>query len=82
MEISIHYLDQHPLHFWMKDWIISDHIYDEWKTTLVLTPTPLPGMEISIHFIYFYFDGFPNRPQLSGMWAKDTGQLDQQKESN
>ena len=33
--------------FFTKDWIISNHFYDEWKMTLVLPPP----LEISIHFI-------------------------------
>ena len=39
-------------HFWMKDWIISDYFYDEWKLTLVFTLPPAPSvMEISINFL-------------------------------
>ena len=38
MEIMT-YLGKFSLHFWTKDWIISDHFYGEWKTTIVLTPT-------------------------------------------
>ena len=46
------------------------HFYDEGKMTLVLVMTSLSGREISIHLIFFYFDGFPYmreklRPALS-----------------
>ena len=45
---------KYSLHFWMKDWIISDHFYDKWKMTL----------EWKFPFIlyFLYFDGSPKFP--------------------
>ena len=48
-----HY-DKFLKNFYTKDWIISEHFYDEWKITLL-------SLEWKIPFIsyLFFFDGFP-----------------------
>ena len=57
-------------HFWMKDWIISDDFYDEWKITLVLTPRSLFEMEISIllGWCLMASPSWQVRSQVAGGW--------------
>ena len=52
-------INQNNDNCWTKDWNISDHFYDEWKVTLLLTLS-LPGMEISIHFLSFLLWWLPS----------------------
>ena len=54
-----HY-DKFLKNFYTKDWIISEHFYDEWKITLTSLDSLL-SLEWKIPFIsyLFLFDGFP-----------------------
>ena len=58
-------------HFWMKDWIISDDYYDEWKMTLVSSRLPLWNGNfhlISIFSTLMASLSWQVRSQVAGGW--------------